>query len=464
MRQSLLFPLLLAAAGLQAATAVEPSSPAPVTLWVTQLGADGAGSLHAAVEAANVHPGPDRIRFARGLYGTIPMIGPALTITDEVHIQGPGGTSIRLRGDGQNTILRVVASAGMTTIKGLYLTDAGDSAIVNEGAMLMIDGCTLHANFGARGAALASYGGDLHVRRSIVRDNYAEMRGGDLDGLGGGIYARDTSVTIEASRLSANTAESAGGGLYADIPEEATLLVRDSLIDSNSAWSQGGGVILVENGDSPSGFLNSTISGNRSVRNASIWFDGPLVINNSTVTDNYSPGMEIPGICPGLCGAGGKAELWLTSTLLSANRDLHGNGYDLASAARGTHVSHSLIERASEGAIGDDRGGNRIGVDPRIGPLLDNGGVLPTHALAADSPAIDAGTNPSLLQYDQRGACHARVIGSAIDIGAYEYRPPAQPNEYRRPRPCLYVPRSAERSCGRSACAAAVNATDRSEG
>jgi len=57
-----------------------------------------------------------------------------------------------------------------------------------------------------------------------------------------------------------------------------------------------------------------------------------------------------------------------------------------------------------------------------------NGGSLPTHALLAGSPAINAGTpEPTGCQdavggkllADQRGA--HRPAGSACDIGAYEY-------------------------------------------
>jgi hypothetical protein len=76
--------------------------------------------------------------------------------------------------------------------------------------------------------------------------------------------------------------------------------------------------------------------------------------------------------------------------------------------------------------------GNLWGVDPRLGPLQDNGGRTETHALLADSPAIDAG-NPSgcmseishYLTVDQRGAMRT-VDGNgdeqaACDMGAFEY-------------------------------------------
>jgi hypothetical protein len=77
--------------------------------------------------------------------------------------------------------------------------------------------------------------------------------------------------------------------------------------------------------------------------------------------------------------------------------------------------SHDLIGSANvalpEGTLGGD---------PRLGPLADNGGPTLTHALLADSPAIDAGSNPSDLATDQRGGSYVRSAGAAPDIGAFE--------------------------------------------
>jgi hypothetical protein len=47
-------------------------------------------------------------------------------------------------------------------------------------------------------------------------------------------------------------------------------------------------------------------------------------------------------------------------------------------------------------------------------------------ALLPGSPAIDAGNNSNAPAYDQRGPGFARVVGSAIDIGAFEVQPATQ--------------------------------------
>ncbi len=64
-------------------------------------------------------------------------------------------------------------------------------------------------------------------------------------------------------------------------------------------------------------------------------------------------------------------------------------------------------------------------IDPKLGPLADNGGPTKTHMPAADSPAIDAGVAPGAPAVDQRGALRPADgdhNGSAVaDIGAVEH-------------------------------------------
>jgi hypothetical protein len=60
---------------------------------------------------------------------------------------------------------------------------------------------------------------------------------------------------------------------------------------------------------------------------------------------------------------------------------------------------------------------------PLLGPLRNNGGATPTHALLSHSPAIDAGSNPASLSNDQRGPSYLRTLGSDTDIGSYEVNP-----------------------------------------
>ena len=85
------------------------------------------------------------------------------------------------------------------------------------------------------------------------------------------------------------------------------------------------------------------------------------------------------------------------------------------------NASFSLIENNFD-AINGTNVSNITGVDPQLDPagLQDNGGPTPTIALQATSPAIDAGSNPNSLTYDQRGVGFPREEGGVANIRAIE--------------------------------------------
>ena len=82
-----------------------------------------------------------------------------------------------------------------------------------------------------------------------------------------------------------------------------------------------------------------------------------------------------------------------------------------------TQSNHNLIGTGGGGDLDAFTQHNLLRVDPRLGPLQDNGGPTQTMALLDGSPAFDAGSNP-LVATDQRGL--PRVFGAAVDIGAFE--------------------------------------------
>jgi hypothetical protein len=94
----------------------------------------------------------------------------------------------------------------------------------------------------------------------------------------------------------------------------------------------------------------------------------------------------------------------------------------------GTVISggHNLIMKTNGTAILGDETGNLYQINPLLGPLQNNGGPTPTHALLPGSPAIDHADAGSVTT-DQRGA--TRPPGpSASDIGAYEVVSVTPPN------------------------------------
>jgi hypothetical protein len=81
-----------------------------------------------------------------------------------------------------------------------------------------------------------------------------------------------------------------------------------------------------------------------------------------------------------------------------------------------SHVATSgELARAARGCT-LTTAGDLTGVDPQLGPLQDNGGPTPTHALAPTSPVLGFVTVARLCKPDQRGVKRKRPC----DSGAFE--------------------------------------------
>jgi CSLREA domain-containing protein len=289
------------------------------------------------------------------------------------------------------------------------------------------------------GVGIGNRGGTLTLIHSTVAYNsnggiasggtstltYARIVGNSTTGEGGGI-ANAGGLTLTNSTVARNSAAS-GGGIANREPGGVTI--TKSTVVGNSATQEGGGIFNHALGFCRSGagvtLTNSTVSGNSAGRGGGISNSGPcpagVTLTNSTVARN-SATQEGGGIR--LASAEGGSEL--TNTLVAQN-----------SAPTGPDVlvlpSPESVVFARFNLIGDGSGsgitntdGNQVGkvspnslpIDPRLGPLADNGGPTRTHALLLGSPAIDAASTPDCPTTDQRGVL--RPQGAACDIGSYE--------------------------------------------
>jgi hypothetical protein len=143
---------------------------------------------------------------------------------------------------------------------------------------------------------------------------------------------------------------------------------------------------------------------------------GTASFTNCTIAANVattSPFSEAGGIYVGI----GRHTVQLKNTLVAlnwadSNPDVAG---EFAS------LGHNLIGDAS-GASGftktDILGSSEAPIDPRLGPLQDNGGPTHTMALLKGSIAIDAGDSKGAPDVDQRG----EFRDDFVDIGAYEFQ------------------------------------------
>ncbi|MGK7911175.1 MAG: choice-of-anchor Q domain-containing protein [Synechococcus sp.] len=222
-------------------------------------------------------------------------------------------------------------------------------------------------------------------------------------GSGSGINNQET-LTITSSHITGNGGTHiSGGGIFND--ETGILTVSDSTISNNYAGFGGG---AIENLGTLT-VSNSTISGSDQPQ----YDEGDLLnqegatatIINSTFNNTHPNSGDID-----IVNRDGTVEL-ISSIATSIESYLYYGG--------SISAQDSLIV---SGTIDNDLGGNIIGVSPNFDPagLKDNGGPTPTIALQQNSPAIDAGSNPQNLSFDQRGKGFLRTVGQRTDIGAFE--------------------------------------------
>src|SRR5215212_4792663 len=207
-----LFALLLPASVAQA----EPFS-------ATNTNDHDAGSLRAAIEAANGHSGPDVITISAT--GAIELETALPIIEDDILITGPGAGSLTVE-PAAATGFRIFTFADGITASLSGLTIAGGNSqqgggIRNGNGSLTLTRVVVADNEARveSGAEIAAEGGGvfsagpLTVRESVIRDNSAIAIAGTMSNfaLGAGIFAAG-SVQVDRSTLSGNVAEAHGEG------------------------------------------------------------------------------------------------------------------------------------------------------------------------------------------------------------------------------------------------------------
>ncbi|HVI57917.1 MAG TPA: choice-of-anchor Q domain-containing protein [Luteimonas sp.] len=429
------------ALGLLALQPVQPASAAVRT--VGNCNDAGAGSLRGAVAMA---ASGDLVDLAGLSCGRILLTSGAIEVPqDDLELVGPGATALLVDGNGED---RVFAHTGAGTLRLRKLSIARGRIATDEQAW---GGCIFSTG------NVALHGARLH---RCVAENTSGIPGEQA--LGGGIYALG-KVTLAYSRAFYNRAHDIGGAIMA-----IDLVLDHSVLYENWAWSAGaayvqrtatvvhsqvrdnwggrlgGGLLLNCPGPGVPCFLvsqNSTFSGNRAMREAAFFVQAVhrILIADSTISGNVAQQVSVAWLPrenvrianstifanreepeDGLDCAGALidlGELDLDSSIVSGNTCSIGTGNDIYGAAQFGHVvgGHNIIGNADI-PLPDDT----IRGDPRLAPLADNGGITPTHRPLADSPALDRGSNPLDLAWDQRGVGFPRVQGAFAEIGAIE--------------------------------------------
>lgn len=333
-------------------------------------------SLREAVRLANEHEGIDTITFDAGLAGeTIVLTAGQLDLTEDVTITGLGADRLAISGGGAS---RIFSSSGQheITIEDITLTD-GDAAAFPFG-----------------GALLVQSGVEATLRRVTVQNSTSEF---------------SAAVRAVAS----------------------TVNVVDSSLVNN--LGTGAAIELVR---SPGRFETSTISGNAGIGIRTFTSNelgdpaGELLLLSVTIANNAGGGVFNSF-------SGGVLQATYQNSLLADNGGAGNFGATVGSFSTLNlqSLGNNLLDDTPAGDAAHAAGPNdQRDTDPLLGPLQDNGGPTPTHALLVGSPAIDAGSNSTAP--DQRG--FARPVdqpgvtnvagGIGVDIGAFELRLPEAPS------------------------------------
>ena len=266
---------------------------------------------------------------------------------------------------------------------------------------------------------------EVYIVFSTIHNNSIKCKGrgcsqNDLIQFGG-----LSDVSINYSTISANTGlcdvTICDREIYGGINNEGLLSISNSTISGNQVGGSGG-AILNRNGKTVN-LNNVTIFGNKADADGNGVGEGGGICNDDAMEDPNFPGdSAYVGICTGeLVDQNDPAVVKMSNTILAGNLDPTSNP-----DCYGTidSLGHNLIQNVSAGCniIGDNTG-NIEAEDPALFPLADNGGNTWTHALAMDSPAVDAGENSTCEPDDQREYTRPLPEGGRCDIGAYELGP-----------------------------------------
>ncbi|MGH2674314.1 MAG: choice-of-anchor Q domain-containing protein [Actinomycetota bacterium] len=438
-----------------AALLLLPATPAAAAMIEVTTTADefadpgpGTGcSLREAVRAANsdtayggcpAGDGSDTIVVGVGTYGlTLPgtledaAATGDLDILEDVTITGDGAVSTTIDGGGLEHVLHVDPNPG------------------GDGPSLTLTGVTIRGGVAPMGepnggGIYVEYEGGLALDRVLITGNRARDTGGGLQANDDGLVTvtnssisgnvsdnqaagignwNDSVMTLSNSTVHGNIAESSGGGIINE--NSAALTIANSTISENvSTMGEGGGIHI--NNDGTLTITNSTISGNEAEEDGGGIFvnaDEPTIaLTNVTMAGNAA---DRDGSDDG-DGGGISIEppylgtFTLKNTLIGDNTDATPGGgtvrHDCSAEVLGpvTSQGNNLIEDTTGCTIDGTTTGDVTGMDPRLGPLADNGGPTLTQALLPDSPAIDGADPAAAPPADQRGAPRNP------DIGAYE--------------------------------------------
>ncbi|RYD14142.1 MAG: hypothetical protein EOP90_15140 [Lysobacteraceae bacterium] len=415
---------------------LQPATPrAPQDIVVTNCFDSGAGSLRDSIGGA---VSGDIIDLTQLQCSTITLTSGAIIFAaDQLALHGPGRHELRIQGGPTaNDGVLVHLGFGTLIVEDVTLADgrkyrsdvnALGGCIQSQGNVILRDstvtGCKAQSqsNHGSLGGGVWSQG-STHLYTSEISGNETYASGNGYAS-GGGVYAlggffSQSSVITGNIAHSPSATPSFGGGVFA---RGYGGVFQTAIVQNSSARM--GGLAIADNGTSNAFIFQSTISTNSAHRIGGVYVRRPLFLYNSTIANNHSQ-VSIAGASNSE-SAGlhmGAQVLTFHSNILADNVADDVGGHDLGGEPGMLNTGTFNLITATPIPPPPDT----IGFTPALGPLQDNGGPTPTHALVfGQSYAIDSGGLPpaGIFTFDQRGTGFPRWVGSHVDIGSFESDP-----------------------------------------
>ncbi|MEP7341593.1 MAG: choice-of-anchor Q domain-containing protein [Acidobacteriota bacterium] len=348
------------------------------SLIVQNINDSGTNSLRQVIADA---PAGSTVMFSPTVFNvtrTITLTSDQLLINKNLTINGPGANLLTISGNNNNRVLRVQGSGLNVTINDLTISNGRATSSIGGGILS---------------------NSSLTLNRCVIANNLATASGGGVH-----LQAGATG-TFTACTFSGNTA-STGGGLYFESAGSQRLTLTNCTLSGNTGTTTGGALVYAAlSGNSPAEIVNCTIANNNSADGGGIFIYATGAGTTATVTTRNS--------------------IYANNTNTNL-RTLSESG----GTATITSLEYNLTTGSGSGLL--TATGDQINTNPLLGPLANNGGPTPTHALLFGSPAIDKGSSSSVAT-DQRGVRRPvddpllanAAGGDGADIGAFERTAPA---------------------------------------
>ena len=354
------------------------------------------------------------------------------------------------------------ADAGLATL-AVANSFVLDNSAPNNGGGIAASGAAVNLTNTAVVGDVASAGAGLYTSGTGTVRLADDLFSGDVAfQSGGGVFNTASKLVVTGSTFEADrTALNNGAGLYSDITS-GDVSISDSLFDGDAAGFIGGGVVVTGGTFelAASRFAGDSAGSASALDVASSFTISGSTFDSGRASDASALTLLVAGSltnCTVAFNTSSDAAVLISGTVAMVDDTIDGNVATSGSAGgvgqqggtvnvQGTIIAHNTASGASadydlvDGTLNDNGGnllttlagaGGKFGAstivaDPKLGPLIDNGGqaagapsssqIVPTQALLPGSPAFNRGVSTGAPTTDERGFPRP----GHPSIGAYE--------------------------------------------